>query len=125
MHKKILKNKTNVRKTLPFSNKVWYYKSKANTCSENMFGMYVWHEEYEEEKEMTNTAGTTQEMRRKRENHKLSRTMAAVIGLIVTLEVMVAGGMIFNVDFHSTDLIALIFGFMVLYAGVVAVLTDN
>ena len=71
---------------------------------------------------MTNTAGTTQEMRRKRENHKLSRTMAAVIGLIVTLEVMVAGGMIFNVDFHSTDLI---FGFMVLYAGVVAVLTDN
>ncbi|BEI59201.1 hypothetical protein Blut17040_02300 [Blautia luti] len=74
---------------------------------------------------MTNTAGTTQEMRRKRENHKLSRTMAAVIGLIVTLEVMVAGGMIFNVDFHSTDLIALIFGFMVLYAGVVAVLTDN
>ena len=33
--------------------------------------------------------------------------------------------MIFNVDFHSTDLIALIFGFMVLYAGVVAVLTDN
>ena len=59
---------------------------------------------------MTNTVGTTQEMRRKRENHKLSRTMAAVIGLIVTLEVMVAGGMIFNVDFHSTDLIALIFG---------------
>ena len=51
--------------------------------------------------------------------------MAAVIGLIVTLEVMVAGGMIFNVDFYSTDLIALIFGFMVLYAGVVAVLTDN
>ena len=40
-HKKILKNKTNVRKALPFSNKVWYYKSKANTCSENMFGMYV------------------------------------------------------------------------------------
>ena len=40
-HKKILKNKTNVRKTLPFSNKVWYYKSKANTCSENMFGIYV------------------------------------------------------------------------------------
>ena len=28
-------------KVLPFSNKVWYYKSKANTCSENMFGMYV------------------------------------------------------------------------------------
>ena len=24
-------------KTLPFSNGVWYYKSKANICSENMF----------------------------------------------------------------------------------------
>ena len=25
-------------KTLPFSNEVWYYKSKANICSEYMFG---------------------------------------------------------------------------------------
>ena len=74
---------------------------------------------------MTNTAGTTQEMRRKRENHKLSRTMAAVIGLIVTLEVMIAGGMIFNIDFHSADIIALIFGFIVVFSGAVAILTDN
>ena len=74
---------------------------------------------------MRNTAGTTQEMRRKRENHKLSRTMAAVIGLIVTLEVMVAGGMIFNVDFHSADIITLIFGAGVVFSAAVAVLTDN
>ena len=73
---------------------------------------------------MTNTANTTQRIRRNK-NHKFSKTMAVILGVIVTLEVMIAGGMIFNVDFHSTDLIALIFGFMVLYAGVVAVLTDN
>ena len=73
---------------------------------------------------MTNTAGTTQEMRRK-ENHKCSKTMAVILGLIVTLEVMVAGGMIFNIDFHSADMVAVVMGFMVLYAGIVAILTDN
>ena len=57
---------------------------------------------------MMNAVNTTQRMRRK-ERHKFSRTMAVILGLIVTLEVMVAGGMIFNVDFHSTDLIALSF----------------
>ena len=46
-------------------------------------------------------------------------------GLIVTLEVMVAGGMIFNIDFHSADMVAVVMGFMVLYAGIVAILTDN
>ena len=40
-------------------------------------------------------------------------------------EVMIAGGMIFNIDFHSADMIAVIMGFIVLYSGVVAVLTDN
>ena len=73
---------------------------------------------------MRNTAGTTQEMRRK-ENHKCSKTMAVILGLIVTLEVMVAGGMIFNIDFHSADMVAVVMGFMVLYAGIVAILTDN
>ena len=51
--------------------------------------------------------------------------MAVILGLIVTLEVMIAGGMIFNIDFHSADTIAVILGFLVLYSGVVAVLTDN
>lgn len=35
------------------------------------------------------------------------------------------GAMIFNYDFHGADLIALLFAFMVLYSGVVAVLTDK
>ena len=38
---------------------------------------------------------------------------------------LIAGGMIFNIDFHSADMIAVIMGFIVLYSGVVAVLTDN
>ena len=33
--------------------------------------------------------------------------------------------MIFNYDFHGADIIALLFAFMVLYSGVVAVLTDK
>lgn len=57
---------------------------------------------------MMNVVNTTQRMRRK-ERHKFSRTMAVILGLIVTLEVMVA----------------VIMGFMVLYAGIVAILTDN
>lgn len=61
----------------------------------------------------------------RKERHKFSRTMAVILGLIVTLEVMVAGGMIFNIDFHSADMVAVIMGFMVLYAGIVAILTDN
>ena len=74
---------------------------------------------------MTNTANTTQGMRRKKANRKLSKTMAVILGLIVTVELIIAGGMIFNIDFHSTDMIALFMGFMVLYAGVVELLTDN
>lgn len=74
---------------------------------------------------MTNTANTTQGMRRKKANRKFSKTMAVILGLIVTAELIIAGGMIFNIDFHSTDMIALFMGFMVLYAGVVALLTDN
>ena len=73
---------------------------------------------------MMNAVNTTQRMRRK-ERHKFSRTMAVILGLIVTLEVMVAGGMIFNIDFHSADMVAVIMGFMVFYAGIVAILTDN
>ena len=74
---------------------------------------------------MTNTANTTQGMRRKKANRKLSKTMAVILGLIVTAELIIAGGMIFNIDFHSADMVAVIMGFMVLYAGVVALLTDN
>ena len=67
----------------------------------------------------------SKQRRRRKERHKFSRTMAVILGLIVTLEVMVAGGMIFNIDFHSADMVAVVMGFMVLYAGIVAILTDN
>lgn len=58
-------------------------------------------------------------------SRKLSCTMAMVLGFLVTLEIMVAGAMIFNIDFHGADSVALVFAFMVLYFGVVAVLTDK
>ena len=62
-----------------------------------------------------------------RENHgkKFSGSMAMLIGLFITLEIMIGGAMIFNYDFHGGDIIALLFAFMVLYSGVVAVLTDK
>ena len=91
--------------------------------SEYMFGKYVRYKT-EEGNEMTNTASTTHRTGKK-ESRKLSRTMAVILGLIVTLEVMIAGGMIFNIDFHSADIIALIFGFIVVFSGAVAILTDN
>ena len=74
---------------------------------------------------MRNAANTRAKSKGKRQNQKLSKTMAIILGLIVTLEVMTAGGMILNIDFHSADIVALIFAFMVLYFGVVAMLTDN
>ena len=56
---------------------------------------------------------------------KLSRAMAMLLGVLVTLEIMVAGAMILNLDFMRADGIALALSFMVLYSGVVAVLTDK
>lgn len=67
----------------------------------------------------------TEEQENKKSGKKLSGSMAMVMGLLLTVEIMVAGGMIFNIDFHGTDLIALLFAFMVLYCAVVAVLTDK
>ena len=83
-------------------------------CSKEMGGLI-----------MANAAGTAQKMRRRKENHKFSRIMAVILGLIVTVEVMIAGGMIFNIDFYSADMVAVIMGFIVVYFGVVAILTDN
>lgn len=56
---------------------------------------------------------------------KFSGSTAMVLGLFITLEIMIGGAMIFNYDFHGADIIALLFAFMVLYSGVVAVLTDK
>ena len=66
----------------------------------------------------------TENEKKKRES--FSRMMAVILGFNRYLEVMIAGGMIFNIDFHSADIIAVIMGFIVLYSGdCVAVLTDN
>lgn len=59
------------------------------------------------------------------QSKKFSGSMAMILGLFITIEIMTGGAMLFNFDFHSADIIALLFAFMVLYAGVVAVLTDK
>ena len=56
---------------------------------------------------------------------KLSPSMAMIMGIAVTVEIMTAGGMILNIDFRSVDMIALLLAFVVLYFAVVAVLTDK
>lgn len=56
---------------------------------------------------------------------KLSGTMALILGVVLTVELMILGAMLFHVDFRSADRIALIFAFVVLYFGVVAGLTDR
>lgn len=40
-------NKTNVRKTLPFSNRVWYHITKPNIRSENMFDIIKEETDYD------------------------------------------------------------------------------
>lgn len=60
-----------------------------------------------------------------KDKKKLPPSMAMVVGAIVTVEIMVMAAMILNIDFFRGDIIALIFAFMVLYFGVVAVLTDK
>lgn len=70
-------------------------------------------------------AGYPSDTRKEGKERKLSSFMAMVLGAAVTLEIMVAGAMMFNIDFHGVDGIALGFVFMVLYFGVVAVLTDK
>lgn len=69
---------------------------------------------------MTNAMQT-----RKKETRKFSSVMAMIMGVLVTLEIMVMGAMLLNIDFHSADRIALVLAFMVLYSGVVAALTDK
>ena len=80
-------------------------------------------------REMAFAQGTVSGMTRKagahRKGEKLSRNMAMFLGIILTAEIMIAGAMVFNFDFKGADVIALIFAFMVLYSGVVAMLTDK
>ena len=86
----------------------------------------MWNtEERIREKKAALADGRYVETRRRRNDEKLSRTMAMVLGILVTLEIMTAGAMVLNFDFHGADVIALVLAFMVLYAGVVALLTDK
>ena len=61
----------------------------------------------------------------KKQEGKLSRSMAMFLGLFVTIEIMIGGAMILNIDFHTADMSAVVFAFAVLYFGVVAGLTDK
>ena len=69
--------------------------------------------------------GYAEEVQDKRVTKKLSAFTAIIVGLIITLEIMVAGAMMFKVDFRTVDTLALIFTFAVVYFGVVAGLTDR
>ncbi|MDO4602730.1 MAG: hypothetical protein Q4B37_10720 [Eubacteriales bacterium] len=64
-------------------------------------------------------------MWKSKKGEKLSPSMAMIMGIVVTVEIMIAGGMILNIDFKSVDVIALILAFVVLYFAVVAILTDK
>lgn len=69
--------------------------------------------------------GYTESVRVRKGNKKLSAIMAIIVGLIITLEIMVAGAMMFNIDIRAVDGLALIFTFAVVYFCVVAGLTDR
>lgn len=56
---------------------------------------------------------------------KFSAYMAVLIGFIITLEIMVAGAMIFKIDIRTADGLTVFFTFAVVYFGVVAGLTDK
>lgn len=64
-------------------------------------------------------------MWKSKKEEKLSPSMAVIVGIVVTVEIMIAGGMILNIDFRSVDVIALLLAFVVLYFAVVAILTDK
>ena len=64
-------------------------------------------------------------MWKSKKEEKLSPSMAVIMGIVVTVEIMIAGGMILNIDFRSVDVIALLLAFVVLYFAIVAILTDK
>lgn len=80
---------------------------------------------------MVNTADAQGRVYRAERKHgrkkgrKFSNIMAMVLGAVVTAEIMIMGAMVLKLDLHSADRIAMAFGFMVLYSGVVAALTDK
>lgn len=69
--------------------------------------------------------GVIETEKRSRRVCKLSSVMAMLLGILVTLEIMVAGTMILNIDIRTADTIAMFFAFIVVYFVVVATLTDK
>lgn len=69
--------------------------------------------------------GYVEKERHGKETQKFSGAMAMILGVVITVEIMIAGAMLFNIDFHGADFVALMLVFMVLYCGVVAGLTDK
>lgn len=70
-------------------------------------------------------AGYLEEEVTHREGGKLSRAMAMILGVLLTIEIMIGGAMLLKIDLYAADGIALVMVFMVLYFGVVALLTDK
>ena len=64
-------------------------------------------------------------VRKTKGTKKMSSVMAVFLGAILAIEIMIAGGMILNIDFYHADVITLILSFIVLFSGVVAVLADK
>ena len=60
-----------------------------------------------------------------REKRSFPVTMALILGVVLTLEFMIMGAMLFHIDFHSVDRITLILSFAAVYFGIVAGLTDK
>ncbi|MDO4273817.1 MAG: hypothetical protein Q4D16_09110 [Eubacteriales bacterium] len=87
--------------------------------------MWSTNEKMKERKMALADGGYMEHERRRQSGGRLSSVTAMIIGAIVTAEIMVAGAMLLNIDFHGADVIALVLVFMVLYFGVVAVLTDK
>ncbi len=84
-------------------------------------GSKRWSIQLMQEEDLMDMRETTE----RRNRRKLSSVMAMILGAYVTIEIMIMGAMLLKVDFHSADRIALALGFMVLYSGVVAALTDK
>lgn len=86
----------------------------------------MWNTENQiRDKKLALAAGGYAEQEKNRRGGKLSMAGAMAMGILVTLEIMVAGAMLFNLDFHGMDMIAVFLVFLVVYFGVVAMLTDK
>lgn len=86
----------------------------------------MWNTENQiRDRKLALAAGGYAEPEKEPRGGKLSTAGAMATGVLVTLEIMVAGAMLLNLDFHGMDMIAVFLVFLVIYFGVVAALTDR